>query len=88
MSPKIHTYTVPRQQFWTQDVILQRSPFLFSHVKQVIAIIAVVAFLFGLWIGISTHPAPRTSYPYYDTRKPAPPWSEPTPLEGNRDKGR
>ena len=50
-------------------------------------IIAVPAFLFGLWIGVSTYHAPRPSYPYYDTQTPVPPWSEPMPLKGNRDKG-
>ena len=51
------------------------------------AIIAALTFLFGLWFGVSTYHAPRPSYPYYDTQKPVPPWSEPTPLEGNRDRG-
>jgi hypothetical protein len=60
------------------------TPFLFSHVKRVAAIIAVLAFLLvGLWFGVSTHRAPRPSYPYYDTQKPVPPWSEPVPLKGN-----
>jgi hypothetical protein len=63
------------------------APFLFSHVKRVAAIIAVLAFLFvGLWFGVSTHRAPRPSYPYYDTQKPVPPWSEPVPLKGNHDR--
>jgi hypothetical protein len=64
------------------------TPFLFSHVKRVAAIIAVLAFLFvGLWFGVSTHRAPRSSYPYYDSQKPVPPWSEPVPLKGNHDRG-
>ena len=64
------------------------TPFLFSHVKRVAAIIAVLSFLFvGLWFGVSTHRAPRPSYPYYDTQKPVPPWSEPVPLKGNHDRG-
>ena len=50
------------------------------------AIIAVPAFLFGL-ISLSTYHTPRPNYPYYDTQKPVPLWSEPMPLEGNRDKG-
>ncbi len=33
------------------------------------------------------HYPPRPSYPYYDTQKLVPPWTEHTPLEGNRDKG-
>ena len=90
---RIHTYTELRQQIhhdpplWTRDVISQRRPFLLTHVKQLAAIIAALAFLLGLWIGVSTYHTPRPSYPYYDTQKPVPPWSEPMPLEGNRDKG-
>jgi hypothetical protein len=90
---QIHTYAELRQQIhhdpplWTRDVISQRRPFLFTHVKQLAAIIAALAFLFGLWIGVSTYHTPRPSYPYYDTQKPVPPWSEPMPLKGNRDKG-
>jgi hypothetical protein len=42
--------------------------------------------LFGLWFGVATYLAPRPSFPYYDTQKPLPPWSEPAPLEGNRDR--
>ena len=93
-SPQIHTYTELQQQIhhdpplWTRDVISQRPPFLFTHVKQLAAIIAGLTLLFGLWFGVSTyHAPPRPSYPYYDTQKPVPPWSEPTPLEGNRDRG-
>jgi hypothetical protein len=93
-SPQIHPCTELQQQIhhdpllWTRDVISQRPPFLFTHVKQLAAIIAALTFLFvGLWFGVSTYQAPRPSYPYYDTQKPVPPWSEPTPLEGNRDRG-
>ena len=78
---------VSAKPLWTRDVISQRRPFLLTHVKQLAAIIAALAFLFGLWIGVSTYHTPRPSYPYYDTQKPVPPWSEPMPLEGNRDKG-
>ena len=55
------------------------SQFRFSHIKQVAAIIAALSFLLvGLWFGVSTHHAPpQVSYPYYDTQKPVPPWSEP-----------
>ena len=63
------------------------APFLFSHAKQVTAILVVVAFFFGLWFGVSTHHALGTSYPYYDTQKAVPPWSEPKPLEGNHKPG-
>ena len=75
------------RQLWTRDVIAQRSPFLFAHVKEVTATIAVLAFLFGFWFGVSTHHAPRASYPYYDTQKPLPPWNEPAPLESNHNTG-
>ena len=68
------------------DVTSRRHPFLSTLIKQLPAIIAVMALLFGLWFGVATYLAPRPSYPYYDTQKPLPPWSEPTPLEGNRDR--
>ena len=93
MSHQIHTYSELRQQVhhypppWTGDVISQRPWFLLTHVKQLAAIIAALTFLFGLWFGVSTYHAPRPSYPYYDTQKPVPPWSEPTLLEANRDRG-
>jgi len=92
MSPQIHSYTALQQQVhhypppWTRDVIPQRPRFLLTHVKQLAAIIAALTFLFGLWFGVSTYHAPRQTYPYYDTQKPVPPWSEPTLLEGNRDR--
>ena len=90
---QIHTYSELLQQIhhdpplWTRDVISQRPPFHFTRVKQLVAIIAALTFLFGLWFAVSTYHPPRPSYPYYDTQKPVPPWSEPTPLEGNRDRG-
>ena len=90
---QIHTYTELLQQIHhdpplrTRDVISQRPLFLLTLVKQLAAIIAALTFLFGLWFGVSTYHTPRPSYPYYDTQKPVPPWSEPTPLEGNRDRG-
>lgn len=40
--------------------------------------------VFGMWFQASTPAAPRSVYPYYDMKKPVPPWSEPTPLAGNR----
>jgi len=45
----------------------------------VAAIVAALSFLFvGLWFGVSArHAPPQSSYPYYDTQKPVPPWSEP-----------
>ena len=90
---QIHTYVELRQQIHdarlrTWDVISQHPPFHFPRVKQLAVIIAALTFLFvGLWFGVSTDPTPRPNYPYYDTQKPVPPWSEPTPLEGNRDRG-
>jgi len=87
MFPKIHCYTEPRQQLWTRDAIAQRLPFSFAYLKQLTVIIAVLAFLFGFWFGVSTHHAPRANYPYYDTQKPVPPWNEPAPLEGNHNSG-
>jgi hypothetical protein len=92
MSPLIHTYAELRQQvhddlrLWRRDIISQRPPSFFTHVKQLAAIIVALGFLFWLWFGVSTHYAPRANYPYYDTQKPVPPWSEPMPLEGNRNR--
>jgi hypothetical protein len=60
---------------------------LFTHVKHLAAIMAALGILFGLWFGIATYHAPRPSYPYYDTQNPVPTWSEPAPLQGNRDRG-
>ena len=89
---QIPTYTALLQQIHhpplrTRDVTSRRHPFLPAFIKQIAAIIAVMTFLFGLWFGVSMYRTPRPSYPYYDTQKPAPPWSEPTPLEANRDRG-
>jgi hypothetical protein len=89
---QIPTYTALLQQIHhpplrTRDVTSRRHPFLPALIKQIAAIIAVMTFLFGLWFGVSMYQTPRPSYPYYDMQKPAPPWSEPTPLEGNRDRG-
>jgi hypothetical protein len=92
MSHQTHTYPELRQKIhddlplWTRDVISQRPPSFFTHVKQVAAIIVALGFLFWLWFGVSTYHPPRASYPYYDTQKPVPPWSEPTPLEGNHNR--
>jgi hypothetical protein len=51
------------------------------------AVMVLLGLLLCLWFGVSTYHAPRASYPYYDTQKPVPPWSEPIPLEGNDDRG-
>ena len=56
-------------------------PFLFRYDKRVASIIAMLGFLLiGLWFGISTRQTRQPIYPYYDTQKPVPPWSEPMPL--------
>jgi hypothetical protein len=79
-------YRHPR--LWKREVISQRPRFSsLTHVKKLAAIIAVLGFVFWLWFGVSTYHAPRASYPYYDTQKPVPPWSEPMPLIGNHDRG-
>ena len=83
----IHTYTELLQQIHhdpplrIRNVISKRPPFLLTLVKQLAAIIAALTFLFGLWFGVSTYHTPRPSYPYYDTQKPVPPWSEPNHRE-------
>ena len=88
-----HTCTKLRQQIhhdrplWTRDVISQRLPFLFTHVRQLTAIIALGCLAIGLWFAVSTYHASRSSYSSYDMQKLVPPWNEPTPLEGNRDRG-
>jgi hypothetical protein len=92
MSHRIHTYTELRSQIhgnlpqWTRNVISQRPPFLFTHVKELAAIVVLGCLFVWLWFGVSAYHTPRPSYPYYDTQKPAPPWSEPTPLDGNHDR--
>ena len=88
MSPQIHAYTEFRQQIhhdqplWTRNVIYQRPRVLVVRIQQLIAI-GTLGFLLWLWFDVSTYQAPRPSYPYYDTQKPVPPWSEPAPLQGN-----
>jgi hypothetical protein len=86
------TYAELQQQIyrharlWRRDVISQRRrPSALAHVKKLAAIIVALGFVLCLF-GVSTH-APRASYPYYDTQKPVPPWSEPLPLKGNYDRG-
>jgi hypothetical protein len=58
-----------------------------EHVAAVIiAFVLGLGFVFGMWFDTLTRSAPRQTYPYYDTQKPVPPWSEPAPLEGNRNR--
>jgi hypothetical protein len=79
-------YRHPR--LWSRDVISQRPfPSSFTHIKKVAAIIIMLSVAYWLWLGLSTYHAPLTSYPYYDTHRPVPPWSEPMPLKGNLDRG-
>jgi len=92
-SREIHTSTKLWEQIylqarsWKRTVISHRLPSSSTHVKKLAAIIAVLGFVFALWFGVSTYHAPLTSYPYYDTQKPVPPWSEPMPLKGNYHRG-
>jgi len=93
-SREIHTYTEGREQIyrhpglWRREVISQRPrPSPLTQVTKLAAIIVVLGFVFWLWLGISTYHAPLARYPYYDTQKPVPPWSEPMPLKGNYGRG-
>jgi len=73
-----------RPWLWRRDVISQRPcPSPLTHIKKVAAIIALLGLVFWAWSGVSTDRRLRPSYPYYDTQKPVPPWSEPGPLDGN-----
>jgi hypothetical protein len=87
------TYAKLRKQIyrdpslWSRDVISQRSRSSSLTNVKLAAIIVMLGFVFWLWFGVPTFHATRVSYPYYDTRKPVPPWSEPMPLEGNYDRG-
>lgn len=78
-------YLQPR--LWRRDVISDRLPPSSTHVKKLAAISVALGFVFALWFGVSSYHPPLTSYPYYDTQKPVPPWSEPMPLKGNYDRG-
>jgi hypothetical protein len=67
--------------------ISQSPSFLLEHLgAMIIAAVIGLGFVFSLWFDVSTPIAPRPTYPYYDTQKPVPPWSEPAPLEGNRNR--
>ncbi|HSS17125.1 MAG TPA: hypothetical protein VLQ29_09110 [Candidatus Dormibacteraeota bacterium] len=72
ISNQIHTYTELRQQIY-------HDPWL--------SIIVALGIPFWIWFGVLAYHAPRESYPYYDTQKSVPQWSELTPLEGNHKKG-
>jgi hypothetical protein len=73
---------------WERDVISEGPrPSFLAHVKKLAAIIVVLGFVFWLWFGVSTYQAPLASYPYYDTQKPVPSWSEPMALKGNYHRG-
>ena len=91
MSSQIDSHAEVRKQtqsdphVWARDVAFKASPSFLVRVQQVIAIV-VIGFLFWLWFGASKGHTPRPSYPYYDTQRPVPPWSEPAPLAGNYNK--
>lgn len=77
-------YRQPR--LWKRDVVSQRPhSSSLTQVKKLAAIIVALGCVF--WFGVSTYHVPRASYPYYDTQKPVPPWSEPMPLKGNYGRG-
>jgi hypothetical protein len=75
-------------RLWKWELISKRSRFSsLIHLKKLAAILVMLGFVSWLWFGVSTYQAPRTTFPYYDTQKPVPPWSEPMPLEGNYGRG-
>jgi hypothetical protein len=76
----------PYPRLWRRDLISQRLQPPSTHAKKLAAVIVVLSFVFCLWFGVPTYRPPVASYPYYDTQKPVPPWSEPMPLEGNYDR--
>jgi hypothetical protein len=93
-SQEFDTYTELREQIyrdarlWRRDVISEHPrPSFLTHVKKLPAIIVVLGFVLWLWFGVSTYHAPQASYPYYDTQKPVPPWSEPMALKANYNRG-
>jgi long-subunit acyl-CoA synthetase (AMP-forming) len=84
-SREIHSYTELREQ---SDVISQRlRRSSLPHAKKLAAAIVALTFVFWLGFDVATYHAPQANYPYYDTQKPVPPWSEPMPLEGNYARG-
>lgn len=91
MFSKIHSYTEFWQQIhrhqplWIPGLMFKRSPSLFVRIQQVV-VIAALAFVFWLWLGLSKDHTSRPSYPYYDTQGPVPPWREPATLQGNYDR--
>jgi hypothetical protein len=94
-SRETQTYAVVREQIYRHPQLWRRNelsqhhrprPSFFTHAKKLAAITAVAGLVSWLWVGASTHLAPEASYPYYDTQKPVPPWSEPMPLKGNHDR--
>jgi len=69
-------------RLWKRD-LKRPHPLSLIHLKKLAAILIMLGFVSWLWFGVSMYQAPRASFPYYDTQKPVPPWSEPMPLEGN-----
>ena len=73
-----------RRWLWDQDVSSRRPcSSALTQLKKVGAIIALLGFSFWVWSAVATYRAPRATYPYYDTQKPVPAWTEPQPLVGN-----
>jgi len=70
---------------WTRGLMFKRSPSLFVRIQQVV-VIAALAFVFWLGLGLTKDHASGPSYPYYDTQAPVPPWTEPATLKGNYDR--
>jgi hypothetical protein len=89
------TYAALQQQiyrharFWGRDPI-SKGPRSSSstRIKILAAIAALLGLVFWLSVGVSIDHPLRPSYPYYDTQKPVPPWSEPMPIEGNYDRSK
>ena len=74
---------IPRQIAQQERKTLRKPPQ--EHVAAIItASIIGLGAVFGMWFDVSTQPS---VYPYYDMQKPVAPWSEPTPIEGNHDRG-
>jgi hypothetical protein len=65
--------------------VSQSPSFVFERMAALIVTSVIASgVLLALWFDTSRPTAMPSTYPYYDTQKPVPPWSEPTPLAGNR----
>lgn len=73
-----------RPWLWGHDVISKRPcSSALAQLKKAAAVIALLGLFFWVWSAVATYRAPRATYPYYDTQKPVPAWTEPQPLAGN-----